>query len=329
MISVPGIQYKAIVGAGRTDSAQSVAGRDQTSRAAAVAEPDLFAARAGRPGAQAGGGARPRHAVVGQGGRLLRRPAPRHPAPPGLRADRPADARTHRGLGLRGGRRPDPGRRPGRHRDHARPRPSDRRVRGAQVSENPWPATPYRGLRGRRPAGAGGRGHQHHRQLGADGGARRSRRGRRRWSAWPPWWTAPPAPPRPSKPRDCRTAACWVLPIWGWARPRTHARKNLCALCARTLRASWRSALVCAARVPTIPFVPTAPRARGSANRWGCWAGTWRCRTCAGTTTMCWSTSTPSPTDPEGAARQTRGHPLRALRRAVASDGGGRAGQLR
>ena len=57
---------------------------------------------------------------------------------------------------------------------HAPGRP-DRRVRGAQVSENPWPATSYRGIRGLRSAGAGGRGHQHHRQLGADGGARRRR----------------------------------------------------------------------------------------------------------------------------------------------------------
>ena len=46
-----------------------------------------------------GRGARAGHPGLRCGGRLLRRPAPRHPAPPGRPAGRPADARADRGLG--------------------------------------------------------------------------------------------------------------------------------------------------------------------------------------------------------------------------------------
>ena len=110
LISIPGVQYKAIDDAGRLVPRGLLRRSGQTSRGRRMAEPELLRHELADLVRTAGGGARPGHAVVGQGGRLLRRPAPRHPAPPGRPADRPADARAHRRLGLRRGRRTDPGR---------------------------------------------------------------------------------------------------------------------------------------------------------------------------------------------------------------------------
>ena len=135
-----------------------------------------------------------------------------------------------RRLGLRRRRRPDPGRRSGGDRDHARARPPDRRVRRSKVRENPWPATSYRGFRGLRPAGAGGGGHQQHGRFGADRGACRPRRGRggRRCGH-----RGGPRHRRGGghrRPTGCHTGACWVWPIWDWVRPLSGS------LCARSSR---------------------------------------------------------------------------------------------
>ncbi len=139
------------------------------------------------PGPGARGGARQGHAGLGQGGRLLRGPAPDHPAPPGRAAGGPADARADQGLVLRGGRWADAGRRPDRRRDPARHRrraddrsvdPARGRVRGAQVHQAARPAAADRGAGRRGPLGARRRGHLDHGRIGA-GGARRGPRGRR------------------------------------------------------------------------------------------------------------------------------------------------------
>lgn len=66
---------------------------------------------------------------------------------------------------------PDPGGRSGCRRRHACAGAAHRCVRGAQVCENSWYATTYRGIRCRRAAGPGGGGHQHHGRVRAHRGA--------------------------------------------------------------------------------------------------------------------------------------------------------------
>ena len=71
------------------------------------------------------------------------------------------------GLGLRRGRRPHPGRRPGGHRDDARRqrgRAAAGRVRGAQRRQGARPAAAYRGPGRRRAPGARRGGHLDHRR---------------------------------------------------------------------------------------------------------------------------------------------------------------------
>ena len=114
--------------------------------------------------------ARPGHAVLRPGGRLLRRPAPDHPRRRGRAAGRRGDARPDRRPRLRRRRRAHARRRPGGRRDAARrrrARPPARRVRRPQGGQGARPAAPHRGPGRRRPPRARRRGHLDDRRLGA------------------------------------------------------------------------------------------------------------------------------------------------------------------
>src|SRR4051794_27659498 len=141
-----------------------------------------------RPGRTAGAGqeqghrARAGDAGVGEGSRLLRRPAPDHARCRRRSADRPGDARAHQGSGVRRGRRTDPRRGPGRDVDAARGRAGRadaRRVRCTQGGEDARTAAADRGTGREGPPGARGRGHVDHWRVGADRG-RGAARGRSR-----------------------------------------------------------------------------------------------------------------------------------------------------
>src|SRR5699024_7092012 len=75
-------------------------GREVTDERARSSRPQRGAGRARGPGTGTGGGPRAGDALVGQGGRLLRGPAPGDSAPPRRPPDREAAARAHGGLGL-------------------------------------------------------------------------------------------------------------------------------------------------------------------------------------------------------------------------------------